>query len=53
MEYKKFGWRDIHASLLDPSEDTDDFIKYIKRAEKWRDRIHIQSNWNHLYTTQI
>ena len=27
-----------------------DFIKYIKKADKWRDRIHIQSNWNHLYT---
>ena len=27
-----------------------DFLKYIKKADKWRDRIHIQSNWNHLYT---
>ena len=34
MEYKKFGWRDIHASLLDPSEDTDDFIKYINLEKK-------------------
>ena len=34
MEFKKFGWRDIHASLLDPSEDTEDFIKYINLEKK-------------------
>tara|TARA_Y100000992_G_scaffold71966_1_gene45201 strand:- start:5492 stop:6319 length:828 start_codon:yes stop_codon:yes gene_type:complete len=34
MEYKKSGWRDIHASLLDPSEDTEDFIKYINIEKK-------------------
>jgi len=42
MEYKKSGWRDIHASLLDPSEDTDEFIKYInleKKREKKAKRI--------------
>jgi hypothetical protein len=34
MQYKKSGWRDIHVSLLDPSEDTDDFEKYINIEKK-------------------
>ncbi len=42
MEYKKSGWRDIHASLLDHSENTDEFVKYInleKNMEKKAKRI--------------
>lgn len=34
MEYKKPGWRDIHASLLDLSENTQEFSKYIKIEKK-------------------
>ena len=34
MEYKNPGWRDIHASLLDFSENTKEFSKYIKIERK-------------------
>ena len=34
MEYKQSGWRDIHASLLDFSENTEEFSKYIKIEKK-------------------
>lgn len=42
IEYKKLGWRDIHASLLDLPEVTNEFIKYInleKKMEKKAKRI--------------
>ncbi len=34
MEYKNPGWRDIHASLSDFSENTEEFSKYIKIDKK-------------------
>ena len=34
MEYKKPGWRDIHASLSDASENIVDFTKYINIEKK-------------------
>ena len=34
MEYKNPGWRDIHASLSDFSENTEEFSKYIKIDRK-------------------
>jgi FkbM family methyltransferase len=37
MEFKKYGWRDIHCSLIDSPEHGVNFNKYIK-IEKKRDK---------------